>query len=61
MKVIDFGAKRKPADPCPYCGALPACPDFTCARLKSVWSGPDGEWELQFFDPRDDAPEKPPE
>jgi hypothetical protein len=57
MNVVDLGEKRKPADPCPYCGNKPACPDFTCPRIKSVWSGPDGEWEIQFHDPRDDAPE----
>ena len=32
-KVSDIGEKQKA---CVYCGALPACPDWTCKRLSSV-------------------------
>lgn len=30
---IELKSKRKP---CIHCGAVPACPDYTCKRLKSV-------------------------
>ena len=36
---------------CPYCGTKPACPDFTCPRIKFIWhSEQDDEWEIEFHE-----------
>lgn len=43
-KVVGLDGKR-PA--CPYCGHKPACPDFTCPRIASVWSD-DDSWQIDF-------------
>lgn len=44
-KLTTLDSRRK-AKPCPHCGAEPACPDLTCARLKSY--GEDGEGYKQW-------------
>lgn len=35
-KLTSLEGKKKKASPCPYCGREPACPDWTCPRLKAV-------------------------
>lgn len=53
MKPVDIGIKQ-PA--CPFCGARPACPDWTCKRLASVTVDLDGTYTVEFIDPREDEP-----
>lgn len=44
MKVVGLDSKRKS---CPFCGAQPACPDWTCKRLASVTVDEAG-WSVEF-------------
>jgi hypothetical protein len=46
MKVVGLDEKRKA---CPFCGAKPACPDWTCKRLSSV-AVEDESWQVWFKD-----------
>jgi hypothetical protein len=48
-KVVDIGSGKKPEPDCKFCGKAPACPDWTCERLASVWFGSDGSWEVRFI------------
>jgi hypothetical protein len=53
-KVVGIGSgKKTPETPptCPYCGKKPACVDFTCPRIASVWSDDSGSWEITFHPP----------
>jgi len=57
-KVVGIDSGKKP---CPYCSKLPACPDFTCPRIRAVWHCErDDEWQVEFHEnwqPRDDEPD----
>lgn len=57
MKVVELGDKHKPAEACPFCGAVPICPGWTCKRLAAVTIDPDGGYTVEFIDPRDDEPD----
>ena len=47
-KVVGIDSGRKPDGPCKWCGAKPACEDFTCPRLRRVASYSDDSWEVWF-------------
>jgi hypothetical protein len=44
--------------PCQFCGKVPACPDWTCKRIKSVTVDEVG-WSVDFWpdEPPEDEPE----
>lgn len=47
-KLVDLEGKKKAREkPCRHCGRTPACPDWTCERLKSVVyeANSDGSYE----------------
>ena len=46
-KVTGITDGKKPEKPCPFCGAVPACQDWTCKRLSSVCVDSDG-WQVWF-------------
>ena len=46
MKAVDI-SEKKPA--CPFCGARPACPGWTCKRLASVTVDADGSYTVEFI------------
>jgi hypothetical protein len=46
MKVVGIDSKAKA---CQWCGAKPACPDWTCKRLSSVSQDETG-WQVWFVE-----------
>ena len=48
-KVSDIAGRKKTDKPCQFCGAVPACPDWTCKRLASVTVDESG-WQVEFVD-----------
>jgi hypothetical protein len=46
-KIVGIETAKKVDEPCPFCGARPACPDWTCKRLASVTVDEAG-WSVEF-------------
>lgn len=57
-KVIGIESGKKPEEPCPFCGAIPACQGWTCQRLSAVEIWPDGGHRVEFVCSRNDEPDE---
>lgn len=43
--VVGIDTKAKS---CPFCGAKPPCPGWTCERIKAVTMDSEGGWTVDF-------------
>jgi hypothetical protein len=57
-KVVGIGGGKKTT--CPWCGTSPACPDWTCPRVKAYEQDGESVVYVEFFKPGTWEPPTPP-